>query len=89
MDIFLGTAEVLEVLEPFLNSEGEPDPIARLQAFFFAGQYQLIAGDAEAAAEFFWRVIQSGEVRTMSYAGARVELGRLGQLESDQAPLSE
>ena len=39
----------------------------------------------EAAADWFWRVIQSGDVRALTYAGARAELGRLGKLE-DQTP---
>ena len=56
-----------------------------LQAYFFAGQYEILAGDDEAAVDWFWRVIQSGDVRALTYAGARAELGRLGKLE-DQTP---
>jgi lipoprotein NlpI len=87
--LFMGDTTQDAVLAPYLDAEASPDNGARLQAFFFAGQHQLISGDAQAAAELFWQVIQSGEVRTMAYAGARAELERLGQLEPDQAPLPE
>ncbi|MBT3395892.1 MAG: hypothetical protein HN423_01750 [Alphaproteobacteria bacterium] len=89
MDLFLGGTTQDAVLAPYLESDAEADGGARLQAFFFAGQHQLIAGDMDAAAELFWRVIQSGEVCTLAYAGARAELGRMGQLEPTQGPVPD
>ena len=84
----VGQANLESILRENLslvNPEVDPEPVARLQAYFFAGQYEILAGDDEAAADWFWRVIQSGDVRALTYAGARAELGRLGKLE-DQTP---
>ena len=84
----MGQANLESILRENLslvNPDVDPEPVARLQAYFFAGQYEILAGDDEAAVDWFWRVIQSGDVRALTYAGARAELGRLGKLE-DQTP---
>lgn len=63
----LGRAEALEAAAP-----GDP------ASAFFVGQYFLLQGDEEAAADHFRRAVKSGDVTSYARAAASAELGRLG-----------
>ncbi len=55
------------------------DKERRVEAYFFAGQQQLLAGRRGEAAAYFREVVKTGITDFIEYNGAKAELKRLGQ----------
>jgi len=78
--LFLGQIGADEVLDaardPFLDDETQNEQAC--EAYFYAGQYALLAGDKEAAIRLFRAAVETGVTSFIEYDAARLALKRLG-----------
>ena len=77
--MFLGEVDVQAVLDMAQSDETLEDKERRAEAYYYAGQFQLLAGYEDKAAASFRKVVKTGVTNFIEYNGAKAELGRLEQ----------
>ena len=77
--MFLGMISPEAVVGIGRAAFGQGDARRQCQAYFYVGQFQLMQGMRENAAEFFRAAVASGAVGAMEYTGAGAELARMGE----------
>jgi lipoprotein NlpI len=53
-----------------------------LRAYFYLGEYTMIAGKQEAAGRLFQQSVDTGVTTSIEYTGARAELKRLSAVKA-------
>lgn len=79
MRLFLGEVSVDEMLDYDFDADPKRARQQQCELFFYLGQYHLLAGDEDAAAEAFQKAIESGIPGFTEFRGAERELHRLGR----------
>ena len=77
--MFLDELDVRAILEMAGANETREEKERRAEAYFYAGQYQLLAGHTDKAAAYFREVVKTGVTKFIEYAGAKAELRRIEQ----------
>ncbi|MFX0200285.1 MAG: tetratricopeptide repeat protein [Candidatus Hodarchaeota archaeon] len=67
-----------ELLEKTKDKDQRVEKQRQCEAYFYLGQYYLLKGDKEKAAQMFKLCLETKVTYYIEYTGAKVELGRMG-----------
>jgi lipoprotein NlpI len=82
--LFLGEATPEAMLARAWSFDSKTGLLQRCEAYFFLGQYYLLAGNREAARAAFSESFATGVKTYLEFAYSRLELKRLGESIADE-----
>ncbi len=77
---YRGRKSAKDVLDAAQDADPQRQKEKESVAFFFLGQYELLQGDEDGAADYFRKTLAAGVTTYRQYGAARRELQRLGLL---------
>jgi lipoprotein NlpI len=80
VSLFLGEAATADVVAGTRDGNPEKRRAKEVVAYYYLGQHRLLAGDDEAARDYFQKAVATGVTSYVQYGAARDELKRLGAL---------
>jgi lipoprotein NlpI len=83
--LYLGQATPESVLAAATNSDARTDREQHCEAYFYLGQYALLAGKQQEAASLFQQAINTRVITFVEYTSAQAELKRLALVQQASA----